>query len=166
MHLGRVNREEIENVLAFARMHGLHLGARVVALADPSADFPDLFEEPKQKTVERIARRIARANERGQTWPDDLPLILVCRRPGGGYWLLDGHHRLAAARWAGARRIPVMEIDCRTADMLRTNPVHGGLGMNIMKVQEVLAEFDPLMRVNWGLLAAGPRERGPRRTGR
>src|ERR1043166_1011817 len=142
MQLGRVDREEIENVLAFARAHGLHLGARVVALADPIVDFPDIFESPKQKTVEKIARRISRALERGKTWPDDLPLILVCARPEGGYWLLDGHHRLVAARSVAARRIPIMEIDCRPAAMFRRNPVHGGLGMTIMRVQEVLAEFD------------------------
>ena len=165
IHLGRVDVAEIERVGAFARMHGLDMSAHVVE-ADPFNDFPVLFEKAKRKPVEKIARRIESAMDRGHPWPVDLPLILVCRRPEGGYWLLDGHHRLAAAREMAPGRIPVIEIDCRTADMLRRNPVHGGLGMTVWRAQEVLAEFDPLMKVNWGLLSAGERERGSRRTGR
>ena len=151
-----VTKRQAEEVTALAQKNSLDLSAHVVEIEPNEIT---MFESPNQKRVDRIVTRLQRARHDGLPWPEDVPLVLVCKGGAGNYYLQDGHHRIAAARWIGLRPIPALAVDCKTVEDLMKSFFRGGLQMTIWRVQEVLAEFDPLMRKNFELSVEGEKRK-------
>lgn len=98
-----------EYLLTEMRAQGLDVRNRTLATAAEAnlEDIPPYFAILHPVTVKRVAELIALVNESGR-W--DFPPVLVVKDAGDGALILDGHHRMAAARMLGLASIPAWVV--------------------------------------------------------
>lgn len=93
--------DTIKKGLAYAKKEGLDLGADVEDV-NPR-DFETYHVVPPEGLVDKIRR----ARDAGLEWPEDLPLpVVVCE--GHRCVILDGHHRIEAAKQLRLTNIPAI----------------------------------------------------------
>jgi hypothetical protein len=123
----------IRQVLAFAKDHNLDLSAKV---ENVSPWYPDVQERVDPKHVKKIAKALARG------WPEKMPLPIV--GDGVPYWLIDGSHRLTAARVAKRDLIPMIVISTDAYYALFDE-----FGLPVYDyIHSILPAVDPLMEEN------------------
>jgi ubiquitin-protein ligase len=105
--------------------------------------------------VDRIRAELGRAAGAGLPWPDDMPLPLLADDGQGGYAVLDGYRRLAAAALAGLRAIPALVVSGDT-----WVGQEKAFGMSGEEWLSATSEFDEAAAINLSLMEGGP---GPRR---
>lgn len=89
----------VQQVLAFAKSHNLDLSAKVEHV---NPWYPEVLERVDPNYVKMIAKALAKG------WPEEMPLPIV--GDGIPYWLIDGSHRVTAARVAELSTIPVIVL--------------------------------------------------------
>jgi hypothetical protein len=105
---------------------------RIVGSLNRYRDFDRAFL-PRRATAERTERidRLQAALERGEEFP---PVVLY--KVGEVYFVVDGHHRVAAARQEGAQ-----EIDAEVVEFEPTVPIEAGVTKKDFLIKAEYAEF-------------------------
>jgi len=105
---------------------------RIVGSLNRYRDFDRAFL-PRRATLERNERigRLRAALERGEEFP---PVVLY--KVGEVYFVVDGHHRVAAARQEGAK-----EIDAEVVEFEPTVPIEPGVTEKDIVIKAEYAEF-------------------------
>jgi len=110
--------------------------------------------EPREGYSEKKVLQIQETLTNGR-WPKGLsPVFLVCDKGGWACQVVDGHHRVEAAKRAGLERIPAIISSWETFDALRerysdvASPDFMDVDRFIAMLGILNSETDPVVK-NW-----------------
>lgn len=128
-----------------ARKLGLDLSSTVELIDSEDIDPFDRSGEGSEALIGRLMRPLADAREMGLEWPAAMPLPVVAwNDPENRFDVIDGNHRVTAAKRVGYERIPVVMIDGPTFDAM----VQADDGIQGETWIEALGLVDPIVRKN------------------
>lgn len=102
----------IKKGLEYAQKHGLDLGADIENI-DPR-DFETYHVIPQKGMIDSIRN----ARKSGLPWPKDMPFPIVACEGRETCIILDGHHRIEAAKKLSLPTIPAIVASFSTWDRL------------------------------------------------
>lgn len=141
---------------ALKKAHNLGLDTSAVAEQIDSEDI-EPFErssEGSEMLIKKLATAIHSATNRGLEWPLRMPLpVVTWSEEGNRFDVIDGNHRIYAAKRVGLPRIPVLMIDAAAFDAMVDAPD----GIEGLTWIDVLGLEDPLIRKNLQLGLIGSR---------
>jgi hypothetical protein len=105
--------EWIKKAERYASRKGLDLGLIHASVSVDSI-------EPRERHSEKKVLQVQEMMTKHGRWPKGLsPVFLVCDRLGSECMVLDGHHRIEAAKRSGLERVLAIVASWETFDALR-----------------------------------------------
>lgn len=128
-----------------ARRLGLDLSATVTLVDSEDIDPFERSGEASESNIGMLMRPLADAMDEGLEWPAAMPLPVVAwNDPENRFDVIDGNHRITAAKRVGYERIPVVMIDGDAFDAM----VNAEDGIEGTTWIEALGLVDAIIRKN------------------
>lgn len=128
-----------------ARKLGLDLSTTVELIDAEDIDPFERGSERSQSNIRKLKKPLSDALDSGFEWPAKMPLpVVVWDEDENRFYVVDGSHRIHAAKSVGYQKIPVIMIDTIAFDTMveAEDAIEGTTWI------DALGLVDPIMRKN------------------